>query len=617
MTMSEAISRLGVHFRGNLTVSAEQVASERGTIDPLNLVAMARAALNYLHGNPDPQRGYECKFSLGPLGIPAQVPLLPPNEYGYDPIALGDTDCRMDWQYAHMREMAGEPQADDVERGVRRRILGYRHADDNLVWMNPGAWVGPLNSPSAIEALKHEWAFTWASGKLLFSLAEESQRSGDPKLKADCRALFLALRGLASRDAEGRAFLPHGAAPWRHGEWLHLQDAGIDQGWGAQLSHGYPFVTEPLVRYWECTGDKEALDLARAFAEGHLACIQPDMGDQRIDPRTGAFQRHVHLHTHEIWGVAHLGAVTGERKYLDWAERAYRFVLTNGTDHGWYPEFIPQHDYRTEICVVGDMTSIAANLARGGRPELWDHVERTVRNMLRKSQFALTPAFVELLREVHRDRPAGEVEASLAELRKLEGGFVAQPGFDDWVSYPNNPKLGAPGLYANGIQMMGCCPPEGMRGLWEAWRGTVVEEGDKVRVNLPLSREHPAARVVAWRPEDGGYEITALKAGQFLLRPPAWADRQSVTLARNGASAPLEWGGPQDAYLRCRDVARGEVLRLSWPVPSFTQTFTPTSVANRSEPVSFEWVGQQVTAVRPKGTYLPMFGCHQAGVSEE
>jgi hypothetical protein len=281
--------------------------------------------------------------------------------------------------------MAGEPQADDVERGVRRRIRSYQR-EDQLLWMNPAAWTGNLDSPSAVEALKYEWVSTWASGKLLSSLAEEFERSGDPKLKADCHALVRALGGLASRDAQGRAFFPHGASPWRNGEWLHLADAGIDKGWGAELSHGYPFVTAPLVRAWECTGDQEALDLARAFADGHIAGVQPDMGDG--------------------------------------------------------------------------------------------------------------PAFVALFKEVQRHRPAGEVEAALAEVRKLEGGFVAQPGLDDWVSYPAHPKLGTAGLYSNGIQMMGCCPPEGMRGLWEAWQGTVEDRKAGVFVNLALTRDQ--AVTVDW-----------------------------------------------------------------------------------------------------------------------
>ena len=598
-------STLSKHFRGVLTAGDAVGMSGASHEDDLSLGAMAKLALNYLRGNPGPARAYECKFSLGPLGIPAHVPLLASNRYGYDPIALGDTDCRMDWQYPHMREMAGVTEPDAVERGVRQRILGYRHAD-GLVWMNPAAWVGPLQSPSALEALKHEWAFTWASGKLLVSLAEEYQRTGHSGLKGDCRALFLALAKLARRDDQGRAFLPHGASPWKNGEWLHLGDAGQSQGWGGELSHGYPFVTEPLVRYWECTGDEEALALATAFAEGHLAGVQPDMGEQRIDPETGAFHKHVHLHTHEVWGVAHLGAVTGESRYLDWAERAYRFVLSQGTDYGWYPEYIPQHEYRTEICVVGDMASIAACLARGGRPEFWDHVERTVRNELRRAQFVLTPAFIVLFRELHKDRPATDVEAALSELRKLEGGFVAQSTFDDWVGYPG-PTMGTPGLYANGIQMMGCCPPEGMRGLWEAWQGTVREQDGGVFVNMAFTREHPAANVTAYEPSAGRLDVQARKAGTFFLRPPAWAESTAVTLCRDGDDRRMEWGGPANAYVVCRDVCPGERLTLRWPVPRFTQVFVPQSVPGREQTITVEWLGNTVLGVSPRGLYLPMF----------
>ena len=601
--MNQALAR---QFRGEITVN--ETAPTRGAArrDDLSLPAMAKAALNYLRGNPDPTRQYECKFSLGPLGIPAHMPLLPPNQYGYDPIALGDTDCRMLWQFPHMREMAGEAKPCAVEDGLRKRVHSYQRPD-GLLWMNPAAWVGPLNSPSAVEALKHEWAFTWASGKWLWFLAENFLQSGDERIKEAAHTVFTALRRLAVFDPQGRAYLPYGASPWRDGMWLHLGDTGGKQGWGGELSHGYPFAIEPLVRYWECTGDQEALKLARAFAEGHLTGVQPDMGEQRIDPVTGAFRKHVHLHTHEIWGMAHLGAAEREPRYLDWAERAYRFVLSQGTDYGWYPEYIPQCEYRTEICVVGDMTSIAANLARGGRPEFWDQVERTVSNTLRSSQFSLTPAFVALFRKLHHDKPAAAVAQALAELRKLEGGFVAQASFSDWVGYPGA-NMGAPGMYANGIQMMGCCPPEGMRGLWEAWQGTVEERAEGVFVNLAFTREHPAAKVTACEPAVGRLDVQARKAGSFFLRPPAWAEPTTVTLCRDDAVSRIEWGGPAKAYVLCRDVHPGERLTLCWPVPRFTQVMVPQGVPGRSEKLTVHWLGNQVLGVEPRGVYLPMFG---------
>jgi hypothetical protein len=234
-------------------------------------------------------------------------------------------------------------------------------------------------------------------------------------------------------------------------------------------------------------------------------------------------------------------------------------------------------------------------------------VERTVRNELRRSQFFLTPAFVKLFRDLHRGEPEAVVQQALDELKKLEGGFVAQAGFDDWVSYPGQPTLGAPGLGENGIQMMGCCPPEGMRAIWEAWQGVVETTADGVQVNLCLTRDHPAARVLAYRPEAGRLDVTAKQAGSYRLRPPAWAARDAVQLRRNRQPVALDWGGPAAAYVQCPDVRPGDELTLTWPVPRFTQTFTPQSVPGRTSPLTVRWVGNEVVGVEPRGKHLPMF----------
>lgn len=582
---------LHTEFRGTIDDRSGAATSTAACIDDFDLAAMARAALNYLRGNPDPARGYECKFTLGPLGIPGHYPeWVRPNSYGYDPISLGDTDCRMEWQYAHMRAIAGEPDACAVERGVRERVLGYLR-DDGYAWINPSAYTGRPEQGMYVG--------TWTTAKVLITLCELYVRNGDPRARQRARQVFEALRRLAQWDGE-KAWYP-GIAPWKDGQWLRA-------GWCEYHSRNYPFIVEPLVHYWETCGDEEALALARAFADGFLAGSQPDMGTQRVDAVTGAFTGHVHCHTHAAWGVAHLGAVLGEKRYTEWARQVYEFTRSHGTDHGWYPEAIPQPEYRTEICVVGDMISLGAWLAQAGAPRYWDHLERTVRNTLSRSQFFLTDAFLELFHRLHAGKPRVVIAQALRELRRLEGGFVAQAAFDDWVSYPGDPALGAPGIANNGIHMMGCCPPEGMRGIWEAWRWGIVERGDEVIVNLALSREHPAARVTACRPEDGAYEVAVLRSAHFLLRPPAWAARDQVTLTRNGATQVVTWGGADNAYVVCPEVQVGDVCRLAWAAPTFRQTFVPTSVDGRHDPLTFQWVGNQVADVSPRGRSLPMFG---------
>lgn len=583
-----AESAVNKQFRGEIQSLPQATCLYTPEPDDLDLSQMARDALNYLRGNPEPARGYECKFSLGPLGIPCHHPeIAPPNQYGYDPVSLGDTDCRMDWQYAHMREMAGEIEQEHVERGVRQRVTSYLR-DDHLAWINPVAYIG--------EPIDGYWVGTWTSAKLLVSLSEEHARTGDLAARKEARAIFEALRGIAQWDGDKAYYW--GIAPYKEGEWLI-------RGWCEEHGRNYPFIVEPCVRYWECTGDEEAVELAKAFTEGFLAGSQPDQRDLRINPDTGSFQRHVHCHTHAVWGVAHLGVVLGEQRYLDWARRVYDFVLANGTDFGWYPEFIPQGEYRTEICVVGDMVSLGAWLARGGWPHYWDHIERTIRNELRRSQFFLTTEFTALFNELHRDKPKEVVEEAIAELRRLEGGFVAQTSFDDWVSYTET--IGQAGLSRNGIQMMGCCPPEGMRGLWEAWCGVVEEKPDGVFVNMSLTRDHPVARVTANRPESGRLQVEIRKPVTHYIRPPAWVERDAVRLTRNDSPAPVAWGGPADAYVVCPDSVAGESIELSYPVPAFRQTFTPTSVPGRDDSIAVRWVGNTVVSVEPRGRYLPMF----------
>jgi hypothetical protein len=542
---------------------------------------MAKAGLNYLRGNPDPQRNYECRFSLYPLSIPVCVPYVKSNKYGFDPISLGDTDSRMDWQYPHMREIVGEPAADPVELGVRRRILSYQRAD-GACYINPAAYVG--------EPVEGEWAGTWTTAKLLYSLSETYLRTKDEALREPSRKTFLALKNLALWDGP-RAYYP-GIAPFRNGQWLR-------SGWCSFLSRNYPFIVEPCVRYYECLGDREALDFARAVTEGMLAGSQKDQREFAVDPQTGAYQGHVHIHLHAYWGAAHLGAILNEPRYLDWARKACDYTYAKSTDYGWVVEALPQNTHYSETCAVGDMVSASVWLARAGWPQYWDRVDRAVRNYLRRAQFFVTPAFEKHFRALHTNEPAAAVNQALTELKKLEGGFAARCELDDLIYLQNDPKA---------FNMMGCCQPEGLRAVWEAWNGIVEERPEGIFVNLAMTREHPAARVSACRPADGQIEVQARKPGNFFLRPPAWADKEQVALLRNGKQQKLEWGGPEKAYVVGRDLRPGQTLTLSWPVPAFRQVFTPQSVPDYKGQLTVDWVGNEVQRVEPRGKYLPMFG---------
>lgn len=581
--------RLQEHFLGQMRPLAERIPMPPPASP--DLCAMAARALNYLRGNPDPARDYECKFELGPLGIPVHYPhSVPPNQYAYDPISLADTDCRMDCQYPHMREMTGASEACEVEAGVRARIMSYMKPD-HLAWVNPAAWTG-----SPIDGL---WISKWASANIMISLTDTYARTGEAEVRGETRATFQALKALAEWQ-DGKAFYPGGPVPVRNGEYLN-------EGWCEDHCRNYPFIVEPCVHYGVTCDDPEALDFAAAVMEGFLAKLQvPDQGDTAFDPETGSFAGHTHLHTRTLWGAAHLGAVLGEPRYLDWAERGYEFVRAHGMDVGWYPEHIPQSRHRAETCITGDMTATALWLARR-HPHYFDHIERTVRNYLPATQFSLTPAFLSLFERLHADRPRAVVEQALEELRRLEGGFVAAPAPDDWVEA--NQSLGATGRTACGLDMMGCCPPEGMRALWEAWSNVVQDRDGAIWINMSLDRDHPAAAVSVEQAQGTSavtVTVRAKRGGRYMLRPPAWATE--VSLSQAGQPVAPVWAGQDSAYLACEGVRTGDTLCMTYAVPGFEQQHMLRSVPDKDKEVTLCWRGNDLLAISPSGTYLPMLG---------
>lgn len=554
--------------------------------DTCDLQQMAAAAWNYLDGNPDPKRAYECKFHLGPLGIPLQLPeIVPPNQYGFDPVSLGDTDVRMLIQYPKIRSLLGITEISEVENGVYCRVINYL-GDDWLAHLNPAASTGAPFNGTAIS--------TWTTAKILYVESERFAATNLPIHLERTQKIISALKTLIQWDGD-RAWLP-GVAPYANGKW-------ILEGWCEQHGRNYPSIIAPLVRCWECTGNEEALALARAFAEGFLAESQPNMGDLRVNPLTGAFNGHVHLHTHAVWGVAHLGRVLNDSRYLDWAEKVFLFVTKIGTDYGWFPEFSPQDYYRTEVCVVGDMVKIAANLALAGRHSYFDAVERIVRNELKQSQFSLNAEFLQLFETLHcSDTPETRHDA-ISELRKVQGGFVAQSSLTDWVGYPDD--IGKAGLYKNGIQMMGCCPPEAMFAICQAHESIIQIDGDIIKFNLGFSIDHLAARLECFHPACGFQRISAKRQGTYQWRLPAASHPESVQINRNGVPETFLW---QDGYAQISNVASGDCLEIRFAVATFTQTMTAISNPANPLPLKVQWVGNQVLrATVPEDRHLPMW----------
>jgi len=593
----------GRHFDLHTVAAPDRIESV-GTASPsadLDLVDMARHAMNYLIHNPRPEFDYECIFTICPLAcppIPTGQADLGPGDFiiehqsgdkvlvgtAHDPITWGDTDSRMDYVFPLMRLMSGLDTGRDVEQGLHRRIRSYIR-EDGLCWLPTGGLFRP----------GRDYALPWTAGWAMMRLAENWQRTGDENDKNLARKLFDGIHRLATRR-DGRAWHDGGMNPWIDGVW-HCEN-GAD-GWTRQ-----PGLAWPVVDYWQVTKDPEALVFARELAEGVLHNDQPRLECHAIQPDGSFAGGNTHLVLHEVLGVAELGALTGEARYLDFARRVYEYVRLIGLDYGWFPEYRIHYggDLDGETCNTADMVALAACLAEGGSPEYWDHTERYVRNYVRAAQFFVTPDLEPLIREANPEATASEIRQSLAILKTLEGGFNGCFAANSLLMPPHRGPL------KHSMYMSGCCAPSGMYAIYRVWSRIVQETPNAVYINMSFNCEHPAARVVSYLPNQGRLSVVAKGPASkpFLIRVPAWADRGGVRAYKDGHSVPVVWDGPRQSYVRFEPLPPGVEMTVTYPLVRFRQEATIGGQSGE-QTLTFEWLGNTLRRISPRTERLPLF----------
>jgi hypothetical protein len=598
-------------MNGRITDRAVLADADTGdSLGPsVDLVGMARKAIAYLASNPDPLHGYQCRFNYYLLRSPPfdlsallwgfDVRGIARRDSLIDPIAVGDTESRNDIAFTQMWEMAGSRDGKVPHDKVHERLESYIRTGSGRVG-DDVCWIVPYCMSSTIDA---PCVSVWTTAKLLQSSADLYGLTRDAHHRQVARRLFEGLRRLASWDS-GRAFFSHGSQ--------RLRDDG---GFADANDAHYPNLLSGLLRYGERCGDTEALDFARAMAEGFLSDLQP----RHFHQPDGSVLGHNHSTMHAVRGVAQLGAATGDWRFLDWAKAAYDYYWSNAFDTGWLPEILSEADHcgHSETCLTADMIETSAWFARAGRPRYWDRVERAVRNYLVPAQFVLTPEVEHLWRQIHHDKPREVIEEGLLQLRDREGGFLSAFTPNDRVFEvpPGRNHHGIAQLRGTRIvlDMMGCCPPEGMRALYTAWANIVTESEGKVLVNMAFDHDCAQAMVKTGMPSKGTLDVEARTAGEFYLRPPSWAPREKVQALRNKSEIAPRWDGPAHDYILFPGVHPGDLMEIRWPLVSFTQTVVARRFSEKDgriidvAPYVYRWVGSTVTSVDPKGSWLPLY----------
>jgi hypothetical protein len=256
----------------------------------------------------------------------------------------------MDWEWYFMRDITGRKRA--------RRSRAFISASGLLipikVWSHRLLHEGDIKAKYEKKRFRHSY--------LVRRKSEEPVEFSRTKTESQAlaRKVMLALKKIATWDEQGRCWIRCGMGA------LKADGSIVPNGWNRQPAP----IVEPLVTYWLATGDREGLDFARAYADGMMNNLQPDgirLSAGWRNHRWFPFRRAQSRDVHAVWGVAHLGIVTGESRY-GFSKNVGRLVA-RGT--GRLVSAGP--DNCNETCCVSDMISVAALIAQSGHPEYFDY----------------------------------------------------------------------------------------------------------------------------------------------------------------------------------------------------------------------------------------------------
>ena len=272
--------------------SIQPMAAVKRSAD-IDLQRMAQWRMNYLIRSPRKELDYEPVFQADPMNCP-------PIPSGHDVVVACDTDARMNWEWYYMREISDSKAGKDVEAAFHKRMLAYVR-DDGTVLAPPGAYnEGDIHK---VYTEKDYVYHVWGATKMLHALAEDFRRTGNQRSKETARKIMVRLKKLAVYPRPDLCYFPGGMGA------VKPDGIPVPNGWNKMPAP----IIEPLINYYLACGDQEALEFAKAYAEGVMAGAQP--GGIKIKADGDIDNGHSHATMHALWGIAHLGVVTGDARY--------------------------------------------------------------------------------------------------------------------------------------------------------------------------------------------------------------------------------------------------------------------------------------------------------------
>lgn len=553
--------------------------------DTLNLAVRAELALNAMLGVADEDLD----------GIPFFSGFLQSDEENPAWMSHGNWDYgsshgRLTDSIALVRAMTGTTEGEHIEERYRKNLLSFIKPD-GLAYRHNSFSEDEIKS---LDAPFRSGAQMIDQRAVILGLGTWYHTTGEQEVKGYADRHVAALKRIARKERESW-YYP--ASEYFENGWPSIDAVNTRLAydpcamWGRQIN--------PILSWHKISGNTDALELCENFAANIVqrsgAFLPDGSWNGALEYRNG----HFHTRMGTVFSIARFAAFKGDAKLAAWAERTFKWALDNWcTAFGWTPGDMHDQGYEHETCTLVDAIGCAITLAQCGYTEYWGVAERFLRGHLVESQLTDTSWINQL------DTKAQDVQGRKTYYKvgdRLRGAFAGYAAPNDFVYS---------GVKGRGhiMDVQTCCVASGARGLYYGWSNIVTEERGCVSVNLLLNRVTDKLIVESYLPYEGKIVLTAREdIAELRCRLPEWAPYGAVRVSYTSAEDVRHETGrtlpcADYVFLKLGGVTKGTTVEITFPVAE-----RETRERAIDDIYSVKWRGDNVAAISPNGSYLPLY----------
>jgi len=306
---------------------------------------------------------------------------------------------------------------------------------------------------------------------------------------------------------------------------------------------------------------------------------------------------HMHGNLRTLSGAADWAIYTKDPVIFSRVDAIYRYVRTTATSFGFLPEVIGRQCdiIACETCAVMDYLSTVVTLANHGHPEYWSDAEKIARNYMIENQ-ATDCSWL---------KPDNSKEDSPQfSWRDVDKRMIG--GYAGWSS-PNhilatreslNAQWDTPETHDKTRAFQNCCGGSGTHAFFIIWKNASRFDNGTLSVNMHIDKLLPQAEIRGFQPYKGLLTISLKESCNVRVRIPEFVKPNEMRAESDkGKIEPRQWGN----YLELGKRNAGENLKITYPLPVYTEEFLIGNPGFKQYKYRAAWKGDTVVKMEPLG----------------